>query len=88
MNIDKAMLDPANMFSCPADVLYSPALSQEQKISILRRWEYDARELQVAEEENMAGGPPDILDEILAALHHLNADIDLDHSSPTKQGGE
>lgn len=88
MDIDKAMLDPDSVFACPADMLDEPSLNREQKIKILRRWEYDARELEVAEEENMGGGPPDILDEILAALHRLNAEVDLVHSPPTKQGGE
>lgn len=87
MNIDKAMLDPASVFSCPADVSNESTLTREQKIKLLRRWEYDARELEVAEEENMGGGPPDILDEILAELNRLHAEADTDHSSPTKQGG-
>ena len=42
----------------------------------------------MAEEENMGGGGPDVLDEVLAALHQLNAEIDIEHSPPTKQGGE
>jgi len=54
----------------------------------LRHWEYDARELQVADEENMGGGPADKLDEVSNALHDLDADIDIEHSPPTKQGGE
>jgi len=32
------------------------SLNTDQKIQILRRWEYDARELAVAEEESMSGG--------------------------------
>ena len=88
MNIEKALLDPASSFSTPADVCKELTLTQEQKIQILRRWEYDARELEVAEEENMSGGGPDVLDEVLAALHQLNAEIDVEHSPPTKQGGE
>lgn len=87
MDIDKAMLNPASVFSSPADVSNETALTWEQKIKLLRRWEYDARELEVAEEENMGGGPPDILDEILAELNQLQAETDLDHSPPTKQGG-
>ena len=88
MDIEKALLDPVSVFACPADVFGEPSLTREQKIKILRRWEYDARELEVAEEENMGGGPPDILDEILAVLHRLNAEVDLEHSPPTKQGGK
>jgi len=54
----------------------------------LRRWEYDARELEVAEDENMAGGPPSQLDRVLAALHRLGVEPDIEHSPPTRQGGE
>lgn len=88
MNIDKAMLDPGSVFKRPADIFSEESLTKDQKIKILRRWEYDARELEVAEEENMGGGPPDILDEILKALNSLDAEVLSEHSSPTKQGGE
>lgn len=88
MDIEKAMLDPASAFVSPTDVLDEPLLTRNQKIRILRRWEYDARELEVAEEENMGGGPPDILDEVLQALHRLDAEVDIARAPPTKQGGE
>ena len=88
MDIEKAMLDPDSIFASPDDVFGEQSLTREQKIKILRRWEYDARELEVAEEENMGGGPPDKLDEILKVLHRLDAEVDIDHSPPTKQGGE
>lgn len=82
------MLDPTSIFACPSDVCDEQSLTRDQKIKILRRWEYDARELQVAEEENMGGGPQDVLDEVLLALHRLDAVVDIEHSPPTKQGGE
>ena len=87
MNIEQAMLDPTSMFSYPDDICKDSSLTKEQKIKLLRQWEYDARELEVAEEENMAGGPPDLLDQVLTALHQLHADLDVNHSAPTKQGG-
>lgn len=86
MNIEKALIDPTNVFRHPRDVLLAESLSKKQKIQVLRRWEYDARELQVATEENMAGGPADRLDEILEALNQLGANKALDCSSPTKHG--
>jgi hypothetical protein len=86
-DIQKALLDPASVFDSPGDVLKDESTSREQKIEILRRWEYDARELQVASEENMPGNNSDILDEVLDALNKLGA-LDVDHSdAPTKQGG-
>lgn len=88
MNLEQAMTDPTSVFSSPDAVVQIKTLTRGQKIKILRRWEYDARELEVAEEENMGGGPPGLLDQVLKALHQLDAHIDCEHSSPTKQGGE
>ncbi len=88
IDLEKAMLDPTAVFRNPEDVLQQAELSQTQKIEILRRWEYDARALEVAEEENMAGAEPsDVLDRVLSALHALGASHDLEHTPPTKQGG-
>ncbi len=86
---EKALLDPASTFPSPEQVLSSAELSREQKIEILHRWEYDARELEVAEEENMLSDSdqPGILDEILRCLHALGAGLDPARSAPTKQGG-
>jgi len=72
IDLDRAMLVPASVFKTPDEVLQSEELSSEQKIDILRRWEYDARELEVAEEENMLGSNSDILDQILRALLKLD----------------
>ena len=58
------------------------------KKKVLRRWEYDALELEVAEEENMGGDSFSILSEVLDALHKLDAEVDTEHTPPTKQGGE
>lgn len=51
----RALVDPAAVFGTPETVL-AAELSREEKIEILHRWEFDLRELSVAEEENMAGG--------------------------------
>ena len=88
MNIKQALLDPTSVFACPDEVCDEPSLTRDHKIKVLRRWEYDARELEVAEEENMGGGPPGVLDQVLVALHRLDAEFDTEHSPPTKQGGE
>lgn len=88
MDLDKALLDPASEFSSLADVVSDQSLSRDQKVKILERWEYDARELQVAEEENMAGGPGNQLDDVLAALNSLGARHNPNDSAPTKQGGD
>lgn len=88
MDIEKAMLNPAQVFDHPEDILKEESLTHEQKVKLLKRWEYDARELEVAEEENMGGSSPSVLGEILVALNSLDAGGNTGHFSPTKQGGE
>ena len=86
MKIDEALANPATVYRHPGDICTDSDLTREQKIQVLRQWEYDARELEVAEEENMAGGPPDVLAEVLAALNELGAETTVSDIS-TKQGG-
>jgi hypothetical protein len=87
VDIDKALVDPALVFKAPEEILANNELSREQKIKILQRWEYDVRELQVAEEEGMEGPQPVTLDVVLRALRALGAPADTERSAPTKQGG-
>ncbi len=87
LNLEKARLDPGAVFETPDDLLEHPELDRSQKIELLRRWEYDAKELEVAEEEGMADGEPSLLDSVLQALHALKAHVDIEHSPPTKHGG-
>ncbi len=51
IDVQKAMLDPTMVFEDPMDVVANAELTRDQKIEILRRWEYDARQLEIAEEE-------------------------------------
>jgi hypothetical protein len=86
--IDKALLDPSAVFASPMEVAEQSGLDPATRIEILRRWEYDAREIQVEEEEAPGPGPDsDLFDRILEALHRLGAHPDLDSTPPTKQGG-
>jgi hypothetical protein len=75
------------VFKTPQELLENTELSREQKIEILRRWEYDVRQLQVAEEESMEGPQPVTLPDVLQALRAIGAATDPDRSAPTKQGG-
>ena len=87
LRLEQALLDPQSVFETPHDVVKAPALKSSEKIEILRRWEYDVREVEVAEEENMQGPNGSKLRQVLEALHELGAGPELEHTPPTKQGG-
>ena len=71
VDLNRAMLNPSAVFLRPEDVVERDDLTREQKIEVLRRWEYDARQLDVAEEENMGGEGQDMLYRVLKALEAL-----------------
>lgn len=87
IDMDQALLDPGSVFASPEALLRRGDLSKEQKIEILRRWEYDASENCVAVEEGMPDGESDLLRRILLALDQLTGGIDTEQVGPTKQHG-
>jgi hypothetical protein len=68
VDLERARLDPGAVFAGPEALRDHPGLTREQKVELLRRWEYDARELSTAEAEGMVGGEGAILDRIEAVL--------------------
>ena len=86
MDMKKAKKNPAAFFDHPKEILHNTALSHEHKVIILKAWEYDARELEVAEEENMVGDTPSLLYDVLEALRLLHSESKLNKSAPNKQG--
>ena len=85
IDVKQAMLDPTSVFKDPTEVVSDENLSRDQKIEILRRWQYDAHQMEVAEEEaGMAVRRPDMFDRVLQALHMLGVELDTEHSPPTK----
>jgi hypothetical protein len=70
-DLARALLDPTAVFDEPEEVLRREDLTREQMTLILRRWEYDARELETAADEGMRGETPDMLDRILNALREV-----------------
>lgn len=87
IDLEAALQDPAAVFASPESVAAHAALSREQKIDILRHWEYDASELEVATEEGMPGGGDgsELLRRIILALDGLIGETDVGDSAPTKQ---
>jgi hypothetical protein len=84
-DLKKALLDPTLVYTNPSEVVADQDLTRAQQIEILRRWEYDARELEVAEEEaGMTVLRPEMFDLVVQALHTLGAERDTEHTPPTK----
>ncbi|OFX06442.1 MAG: hypothetical protein A3D94_22990 [Alphaproteobacteria bacterium RIFCSPHIGHO2_12_FULL_66_14] len=58
--------NPSKEFAHPSEVVTAPDLSAKQKAAALEEWELDARLMQVATEEGMAGsesaGPNKLID--------------------------
>lgn len=71
MNIEKALRNPAGEFESPEAVLEEEALNAQQKRAILEQWKLDARLLEEAAAENMAGGEPNMLQRVADALSKL-----------------
>ncbi len=85
IDVTMAMLDPTMVFQEPKDVVASNELTRNQKIEILRRWKYDAQQLEVAEDEaGMAVRRPEMFDRVVQALHMLDLERDTEHTPPTK----
>jgi hypothetical protein len=68
---EQAKIDPQAQFASPMHVVHDGTLTHAQKLEILRSWELDARELQTAEDENMAGGEASRLAEVRSAIDQL-----------------
>ena len=84
IDVTRAMLDPTMVFKEPKDVVASNELTRDQKIEILRRWKYDAQQLEVAEDEaGMAVRRPEMFDRVVQALHMLDLERDTEHTPPT-----
>jgi hypothetical protein len=87
VDIEQALLDPGSVFATPEALFLHVGVSTQQKMEILRRWEYDASELSVAVEEGMPDGNGDLLHRILHALDQLSGGMGIEQSGPTKQHG-
>ena len=86
VDIERAMINPDAVFQHPDEVVDHPELTREQQIDILRRWAYDARAMEVAEEENMTSPYTSGLEQIMRALHRLGVEAQTDQAAPTKHG--
>lgn len=76
MKFDDMLLDPADAFTSPEQVLSNDELDREQKIQILRRWDDDARQLLRAQSEGMQSNDSGsgVLKQVQSALESLGAE--------------
>lgn len=88
IDLNLALQNPGRVFATPEKVAEHPSLSLQDKILILRSWEYGARDLEVAEEEGMKSGTgkEGLLKRILILLSQLDKMESDAIPSPTKHG--
>jgi hypothetical protein len=70
--IEEAIANPSKIFASPLDVVNTPGLTGEEKRGILESWEQEARLLQTATGENMAGGEPSRIEDVRKAIDMLS----------------
>jgi hypothetical protein len=78
---DRALIAPEEVFSAPMDVVTTEALTPQQKLRVLKHWEANARDLQVATEEAMTGPGNPRLGEVRTAIITLCDMESLDENS-------
>ena len=82
-----AVQNPTRFYKKPAEIVADNRLSRDEKLAVLEAWELEARSLAVASEENMSGGEPDLLSEVVKARLALGDETSAtDTSAPTKHG--
>ena len=90
-SFDKLVGDVAQHFATPDALLAEESLTREQKLALLRQWEYDLHLLLVATEENMTGDAPpganaEQIRQVHAAAEKLGAQLDTDGGGAAKTG--
>ena len=75
VELDKAISDPAAVFTAPEDVVLDTRLNLSEKLEVLKRWAHDADLLAVAESEGMGGGEPAMQSRVLKALGEIEQQL-------------
>jgi hypothetical protein len=88
---DEVFADVSKHFASPDALLAREDLTREQKLALLRQWEYDLHLMQVATEENMTsdatpGNNAEKIRQVRAAAEKLGADVDSGGSGSAKAG--
>ena len=89
--VDEAIADVGKVYRHPQAICDDAGLTRAEKIKLLKQWEYDLRELQVAAEENMTGPGTgqnaELLRGVRKCLNGLGAEENLELAGASKQGG-
>lgn len=72
-SFDEVVLDPAEYFDLPDNLLHYPGFDVMQKHKLLRAWELDVTLLQVCDEENMTTSEDSRL---LSRIHQALQEVD------------
>jgi hypothetical protein len=78
---DQALLTPESVFTDPMDVVETDSLTPEQKMTVLKRWEANAKDLEVASSESMTGGARSRLADVGTAIVELMKNEPVDENS-------
>jgi hypothetical protein len=85
---EEILSDVSAHFATPADLVAAPDISREQKIALLKQWDYDLQLLLTATEENMTGTgantTADQVRRVRAAMAELGVDLDPDATGDGK----
>jgi hypothetical protein len=71
INLERALNNPADLFENPDAVVQHPVLTREQKVQILKNWQFDASRLEESEGEGMRGDDAPMLHRVNIALATL-----------------
>ena len=80
MDIDRAMSNPASVFTTPEALGESSELTAAQKRAVLLQWRDKLQQLQAADDEGMrrneaaAGSTDDLLGRVTSVLSQIDAD--------------
>ena len=78
---DRALIAPEQVFESPMDIVNTDSMTPEQKLTVLKHWEANAHDLQVANDESMTGPGNTRLDEVRRAIDELTQAEDIDERS-------
>lgn len=86
-DVDDVLFNPTRYFTLPSEVFDCTDLDIDQKIALLLNWEWEIKQQEVAEEENMKGHFVDLLPDIKSTLRKLGISNDISHTSMTNKFG-